>query len=61
MVDSKDDDWYLYADDFDLNVPQVCSEKPLSVCSFLKPPFSGTDLIQRTAPNRNMATCSMIF
>ncbi|XP_065911551.1 cleavage and polyadenylation specificity factor subunit 6-like [Dysidea avara] len=22
MVDSKDDDWYLYADDFDLNVPQ---------------------------------------
>jgi len=30
MVDSKDDDWYLYADDFDLNVPQVCSEKPSS-------------------------------
>jgi len=27
MVDSKDDDWYLYADDFDLNVPQVCSDK----------------------------------
>ena len=23
MVDSKDDDWYLYADDFDLNVSQV--------------------------------------